>query len=284
MRRSSGATKHRDVRRAVEWALFGLLGAATAWSGGACTLSFPDNGTGVGGGSLHSAGSGWSTGNTGSGDATTVGSGVSTCDIVDGVCSLMAGEDCGCVDCAGTAICNPDQCVTDQVCDPLDDSCICPDCDNTHYCGDPAKKNCVDDGVCDSFYEGCGCADCGGKPHCAELLATCAGGHLDGVCAKGEPCSCPDCFGLAQCVACPSPDACSPGDPCSCPGCAATPVCSDLAGCVDDGVCDILDEGCVCGDCMTTLACQTGAGTTGTGATGSGSSGATTGSSSGAGP
>lgn len=279
MRRSSGSSKHTGVRRAASWAIFSLLGAATTWAGGACSLHFPSYDVGLGGGAGETSGPGTGTsiGTVTSTSAEAGSGGASTCDIVDGVCSPKSGEDCGCADCAGTAICNADQCVNDGICDQFDDSCICPDCDNTHYCGDPAKKNCTDDGVCDSFYEGCGCADCGAKPHCAALLATCDAGHLDGACAADEPCTCPDCFGLAQCVTCQNPGTCSPGDPCSCPGCDATPVCSDPAGCVDDGVCDILDEGCVCADCVNTPACKGGSGA---GGAGSGSAGATSGSSS----
>jgi hypothetical protein len=256
--------------RAASVTALGLLGLTTAWALGACSFGFPEStGAGGSGGSVQAT-TGFTTG-TGFAASTGVGGG-STCDIIDGVCNSMAGEDCACVDCAMTAFCNPDQCVTDGVCDPLDDSCICPDCDNTHYCGDPAKKNCTDDGMCDSFYEGCGCADCAAKPHCADLLATCEGGHLDGACAAGEPCTCPDCFGLAQCVPCQSPGTCMPGDPCSCAGCETTAVCSNLAGCVDDGICDILDEGCPCVDCATTPACQIGSGTSGAGGSGSTSS------------
>ena len=282
MRRTSGSFKHKGVRRAVTWVVFSLLGAATAWAGGACSLSFPSDAVSLGGGPYAATAAGNGTGFAGTGTSAEVGAGGgSTCDIVDGVCSPMAGENCGCIDCADTAICNADQCVSDGICDQFDDSCICPDCDNTHYCGDPAKKNCTDDGVCDSFYEGCGCADCGTKTHCMALLATCNEGHLDGACAADEPCTCPDCFGLAQCVTCQSPGICSPGDPCSCPGCEATSVCSDPAGCIDDGVCDILDEGCVCSDCVKTPAC---AGGTGAGGSGSGSTGSATGSSSSSGP
>ena len=249
----------------------GLLGVSTAWALGACSFSFP-NSVGVGGsGGGVAATSGFAT-STGFASASGAGGARSSCDIIDGVCNSMAGEDCACVDCVSTAFCNPDQCVNDGACDPLADSCICPDCDNTHYCGDPAKKNCTDDGMCDSFYEGCGCADCATKPHCAELLTTCEGGHLDGACSATEPCTCPDCFGLAQCVPCQSMSACLPGDPCSCPGCELTAVCSDLAGCVDDGICDILDEGCPCADCVATPACQTGSGTTSSSGTVSASS------------
>ena len=271
MQRLQAWTWKIGPRRAVEIALSGALGAATAWAAASCGFSLGEaNLSGVGG-ATETTGFAAGTGVSGTGSfAATGAGGGSTCDIVDHVCDTMAGEDCACADCAKTAICNADQCVTDGVCDPLDDACICPDCDNTHYCGDPAKKNCTDDGACDSFYEGCGCADCAGKPHCAELIATCAGGHLDGACAAAEACSCPDCFGTAPCVPCQSPGVCAPGDPCSCAGCAASAVCSDASKCLDDGVCDILDEGCACADCVMTPACQ---GSSGTGTSGSGSSG-----------
>ncbi len=270
----TSSTPTNSLLHAAGAASLGLLGVAMAWALGACSFNFPVSSGGVGGSggvaALTTVASG-----TGFAAATGAGGGVSSCDIVDGVCNSMAGEDCACVDCAHTAFCNPDQCVNDGVCDPLEDSCTCPDCDNTHYCGDPAKKNCINDGVCDSFYEGCGCADCTTKPHCAALLATCTGGHLDGACDVTEPCSCPDCFGLAQCVPCQSPGACMPGDPCSCAGCDVTAVCSDPAGCVDDGICDILDEGCICSDCASTPACAGGSGSSGSSGTG-GSGGATT--------
>jgi hypothetical protein len=283
MHRLLAWTSKKSPRRALELALFVALGVATAWTAGACNVDLTAPAAeGSGGGATTSA---FTTGvgpSSGTGSFSTSGAGGgSTCEIVDDICNPMAGEGCACVDCAKTALCNVDQCVTDGICDPLDDACICPDCDNTHYCGDPTKKNCTDDGACDSFYEGCGCADCAAKPHCAALLTTCEGGHLDGVCAPAEACSCPDCFGMAQCVPCQSDGSCAPGDPCSCPGCATSALCSDASKCLDDSVCDILDEGCACADCAMTPACQ---GPTGTGSSGSGSSGSGSGSSSSSGP
>ena len=284
MRRLLAWTSMKSPRRAAGLALAGALAVATAWAAASCSFGVTRGEVGGGGGPDH-AGVTTGTGLAGTGsDATSGGGGRSTCDIVDDVCDAMAGEDCACVDCAKTALCHADQCVTDGVCDPLDDACICPDCDNTHYCGDPAKKNCTDDGACDSFYEGCGCADCATKPHCAALLATCEGGHLDGACRGAEACSCPDCFGLAQCVPCQTPGVCAPGDPCSCAGCGGSVVCSDASKCLDDGVCDILDEGCVCADCAATPACLLVHGTGTSASSSSGSAGSGTGSSSGGSP
>ena len=265
--------------RAAGGAAFGLLGVTMAWALGACSFEFLASGSTGAGGAGAGGGPNSTSFASGTGFAATGADGGSTCDIIDDVCNPMAGEDCNCVDCGYTAFCNPDQCVTDGVCDPLADSCICPDCDNTHYCGDPAKKNCTNDGVCDSFYEGCGCADCAAKPHCKELLTTCEFGLLDGVCSASEPCTCPDCFGLAQCVPCQGKGVCMPGDPCSCAGCETTPVCGTAASCVNDGICDILDEGCPCADCLAVPQCQainlTGGSGSGTGtSSASGSSGA----------
>jgi hypothetical protein len=56
-------------------------------------------------------------------------------------------------------------------------------------------------------------------------------------------------------------------------------VCSSAASCVDDGVCDILDEGCACADCVTIPQCQTGGSGTGSGASGSGGTSGSSGSS-----
>jgi hypothetical protein len=80
----------------------------------------------------------------------------------DGTCDPPT-EGCACSDCVETALCNPDQCTNDGVCD-LQDACICVDCHANEFCVD--SKSCDGDGVCDSFYEGCRCSDCAAKPEC----------------------------------------------------------------------------------------------------------------------
>ena len=100
--------------------------------------------------------------------ASTTGAGGSVMCSDDGLCESTS-ETCACADCAGLALCNPDQCVEDQKC-TLADACTCPDCATEEFCNDPS--HCKDDGVCDSYMEGCGCADCALNPSCATYTGT----------------------------------------------------------------------------------------------------------------
>lgn len=187
--------------------------------------------------------------------------GVSACSIEpDGVCDLAAGERCDCEDCAETAFCVKDQCNEDLLCDSIEDACTCADCDMDPYCADPAMANCTDDGVCDSFLEGCLCVDCRESDICADNTKSCAGEAVDGICAVDEPCSCQDCFGLPKCLTCPVTLICTHETPCFCAGCAGDPYCSDPKSCVNDGICDAVDEGCVCADCLNIAECAGGGG------------------------
>jgi hypothetical protein len=192
---------------------------------------------------------------------------------VDGICELLGGEDCNCKECLDTAFCIPDKCVTDGVCDPTYDSCICPDCDTFHFCANPQKANCVDDGECDSFHEGCTCADCAKKADCQDNIVVCNGGKLDGKCEANETCACADCFGTPKCVPCIVNGTCNTYDPCSCIDCIDGDYCTNPDNCTNDGVCDILLEGCVCQDCMSIPECTN---PTGSGGGGAGGAGATT--------
>jgi len=57
------------------------------------------------------------------------------------------------------------ECVADGEC-TLDDACVCQDCSEDAYCGDP--KNCIMDSFCDAFVEGCVCDDCARYEACRE--------------------------------------------------------------------------------------------------------------------
>ncbi|HHH31173.1 MAG TPA: hypothetical protein ENK57_22880 [Polyangiaceae bacterium] len=56
-------------------------------------------------------------------------------------------------------------CVNDNNC-AIDEHCVCPDCDDDLFCGNPA--NCEENGVCNSFEEGCVCNDCMTHPECLD--------------------------------------------------------------------------------------------------------------------
>jgi hypothetical protein len=184
--------------------------------------------------------------------------GAGRCDIVDGVCDISAGEGCACVDCQMSALCNPDQCIDTDSCDHVNDSCVCAGCAEDPVCGTPAMTNCVNDGMCDTFNEGCHCKDCYTDPNCAPRVAACNGGKADGKCdyANGETCACVDCEGTPLCVPCDIDGTCGPSDPCSCVDCIHDIVCNDPTMCVNDGVCDIIHEGCICPDCASWPQCQ----------------------------
>jgi len=144
-------------------------------------------------------------------------------DAPDGTCEVQ-NEDCNCPDCTGTAVCIPDQCVTDGVC-TLDDACVCPDCDEDSQCG------CNADGTCDSLSEWCRCIDCWEHPECADNThSKCKD---DGLCDVYDFCTCSDCLRDVFCL--------------------------DPASCTDDGDCGY-DEGCQCTDCAVEPLCAGGVG------------------------
>jgi hypothetical protein len=212
------------------WA--GCSGGGSTGAGGAMATSSSHVTVGVGGAGGHGS-----------------------CFVVDGKCDLHTGEDCNCVDCQDTAMCVPDQCTSPTSCDHLYDSCTCAGCAEDGFCGDPGKGNCKDDGVC-QYFEGCHCADCAQSPNCAPRLAACAGGKPDGVCDRSaEDCSCLDCEGTPLCVPCAIDHVCSTNDPCSCSDCVGQSLCNDPTKCVDDGVCAIISEGCICNDCKALPEC-----------------------------
>jgi hypothetical protein len=57
-------------------------------------------------------------------------------------------------------------CMTDGNCSPVDDDCVCPDCDMDPFCSDPS--HCINDSQCKTFEEGCICADCMSHPECLD--------------------------------------------------------------------------------------------------------------------
>lgn len=265
------------MRRSVAWTVFSLLFPLAGLAQASCSQGATQ---GTGSTSTSSSGAGGATSSsvsssvdstsstsssTGPGAPTSVGAGVSICDKDDGKCDLE-NETCMCQDCTATAMCIPDLCTSDGVCDPLFDSCICADCTVSGFCSDVQKRNCTDDGKCDSFVEGCLCADCASKPSCKDEIKTCKGASRDGACAADEPCSCPDCFGKFRCAECKPNGKCEDGDPCNCPDCLGpnNKRCAAPASCVNDGVCDIYNEGCYCDDCL--KLCQGGGDTGGGGA------------------
>jgi hypothetical protein len=166
------------------------------------------------------------------------------------------GEDCNCVDCQGTAYCNPGKCGNDQECDHTLNACTCPSCANDKFCGDPTRANCKDGGVCDPFVEGCHCPDCWSYPGCMVSVQACAGGKPDGICDRDhEACDCVDCQGTPLCTTCQNTGSCTDQEPCNCGDCAFTKLCTDPAKCVNDGVCAIFFEGCLCDDCKNLIEC-----------------------------
>jgi hypothetical protein len=64
-----------------------------------------------------------------------------------------------------TTMPNGADCTNDGNCS-ISEDCVCPDCDDDLFCGDP--KNCEDNGVCQTFEEGCVCTDCMNHPACAR--------------------------------------------------------------------------------------------------------------------
>jgi hypothetical protein len=70
----------------------------------------------------------------------------------------------------------------------------------------------------------------------------------------GEPCTCADCVGSAQCGFCDNDAICEISDACTCAECAADPYCS-APTCTDDGICDQFNEGCSCTDCANVPNC-----------------------------
>jgi hypothetical protein len=162
----------------------------------------------------------------------------------DGTCGMN--ESCECNDCINTekCACQPD---IDGYCD-FNEPCTCADCANSVYCA----FECNNDGICSGAYEGCGCADCQDEPLCASSILDCDNGVIDNTCDLGnDGCLCPDCIGTEACM-------CVPGicdvneSPCFCGGCDTAAFCIT---CVDDGVCDHLEEGCACPDCFGESGC-----------------------------
>src|SRR5262249_49937482 len=65
-------------------------------------------------------------------------------------------------------------------------------------------------------------------------------------------CTAPD-FAACACLGCSATCTDASGFPvsdCTCPSCSNDPDCADPSLCVDDGICDPLDEGCSCADCV----------------------------------
>ena len=56
-------------------------------------------------------------------------------------------------------------------------------------------------------------------------------------------------------IHCQDDGACNANDDCICDECAQDNWCSSPSSCIDDGVCDTYDEGCICADCATLPAC-----------------------------
>jgi hypothetical protein len=197
---------------------------------------------------------GASSSSTGSFTSTSSGAGIGgdTCiGPPDGTCQYEQGEDCNCVDCLSTALCNMGQCANagTTTCDHLNDSCTCANCSEDPLCADPTRANCRDAGACYPFTESCLCPNCWTDPACKASVAACANGKPDGMCDRSkEGCDCVDCWATPLCVPCSDGGACG-GQACSCGSCVHQAQCNDVARCVDDGVCAIYTEGCICNDC-----------------------------------
>jgi hypothetical protein len=181
--------------------------------------------------------------------------------MLDGTCDVLGGESCDCDDCKDAGICKEDSCRDDaEGCDPVFDACTCPQCNNVHYCNNPTQSNCVTDGRCDPSYEGCSCDDCKTVEKCKEGLQSCIHMPPNGVCEDGddsESCDCVDCFGVPRCVLkCTTDLKCESDESCACEDCRGTAYCTDPTRCQDDGICDIIVEGCVCADCKAIPECD----------------------------
>jgi hypothetical protein len=72
-------------------------------------------------------------------------------------CNVLDQDKCLCEGCTADDICFSNT-------KKLADDCVCPDCKNDKYCGDPS--NCTNDGVCNPYFEGCVCPDCALHPSC----------------------------------------------------------------------------------------------------------------------
>ena len=225
-----------------------VFSVCSVWPG--CAGTPASTGSGTAGGSTTS-----SSGTTAIPDGGVGGGNGMGCAVVDGVCELTLGEDCTCVDCQDTAYCHPGQCTDTTTCDHMLDSCTCSGCAEDRLCGDPTLANCKDGGACDPYTEGCHCPDCWTYPACAPSVAACAGGKPDGICDRSlEGCGCVDCQGTPLCVQCAN-TGCNDNEPCSCADCVHTALCTDPGRCVNDGICAIFDEGCVCDDCKNLPEC-----------------------------
>lgn len=161
-----------------------------------------------------------------------------------------------------------------MILDCLDDgecaeSCLCKDCDNYGACYSVVGQCpdlpdaqlagcCIDDGVCDGELEGCGCADCAAHPNCADNRAACDGGAPDGQCDPDESCLCPECTPSVRCAlaTCTADSVCEAAEACICPECITDGLCPPT-GCypTSPGVCDPLNETCLCHDCDTAPPC-----------------------------
>src|SRR4051794_10290655 len=93
----------------------------------------PLSALGAGGGGV--GGEAASSGSVASSSSASSSSGGAVCKD-DGLCEVFT-EDCTCADCKTLAMCVPDQCVNDGVCD-LKDACICADCRHDQFCSNPA--------------------------------------------------------------------------------------------------------------------------------------------------
>lgn len=111
-----------------------------------CSDDGSDDGTGGGAGSGGTAGTGGSAGSGG-----TAGTGGSAG--MGGMAGIGGmGGGLSFVPCTDDGQCG------------LEDDCVCPECDEDLFCGNP--ENCEDDGECREFEEGCVCADCADLPVC----------------------------------------------------------------------------------------------------------------------
>lgn len=237
--------------KAVPWQIFCFLILGGAWAGGSCSIERVGNDSSAAAttgpiGATMTAGA-YLVGSSNGGYAPCIGG------APDGHCDVLGGEGCYCEDCAVTAFCKQEDCRLDVDagdCEPTLDACTCPQCDTNHYCNNPTQSNCIPDGTCDTRYEGCTCEDCKSNNYCTDNVDKCTKAQPGAGCEDPEMCECVDCFGAPSCVLpCTDDGGCDSSESCACPDCRETDYCTDLDRCKDDGICDIIVEGCVCADC-----------------------------------
>ena len=136
------------------------LAASTALAG---CLIVDDTTDGTGGtagsgaSSSNSSGTGASGGTGGTGGTAGNGTGGATgmCEFVE-QCNTDLEGDCLCLGCDAAACTDVDGNAAAD--------CVCAVCAGEEYCNNP--DNCVDNGACDPLNEGCLCNDCAGHPEC----------------------------------------------------------------------------------------------------------------------